>query len=346
MQTRSSALIRVFGVLAVVVVAAFAASLSMARVSRGGTPEAAASARAPVLRGLIDAEQAAHAERLAGAARVAQQLRDLRFKAGGRLSLASLPPALAQGVNAIVPISAEDNPPARPFVFHGSAADRAAAIGCLAQAVYYEAGFEPTAGAEAVAQVVLNRMRHPIFPHTVCGVVYQGADLKTGCQFSFTCDGALAHAPQPAAWARARRIAQRALAGSVMAGVGGATHYHAEWVVPWWRPTVTKVGQVGAHIFYRWPGGLGLPAAFNARYAGHERMMATPASPSLPVPVAAPMAPPALVLAKAGGDAEAVGLRRGPMTPIERLAALAAAAKREPDPAATAHPGTTEQATR
>ena len=346
MQTRLSALIRVFGVLSVVVAAAFAARLATAHVSSSLFPVApahAAGGKALVLRGLIDAEQTAHMDRLAGAARVAEQLRDLRLRAGGRLSLANLPPALAQGVNAIVPISAEDNPPARPFVFRGSAADKAAAVGCLAQAVYYEAGFEPTAGGEAVAQVVLNRMRHPIFPHTVCGVVYQGADLRTGCQFSFTCDGALARAPRPAAWARARRIAQRALTGYVMAGVGGATHYHTEWIVPWWRPTVTKVGQVGAHIFYRWPGGLGLPAAFTARYAGHERLTTASTAPGRPVPSAAT---PVLVLAKAGDDATAAGLRHGPMTPIERLAALAATARREADPAAAAHPAATEQATR
>src|SRR5208282_1511915 len=105
------------------------------------------------------------------------------------------------------------NPPARPFLFNGSAEDRVKALTCLTQAIYYEAGFEPPAGEQAVAQVVLNRMRNPIFPHNVCGVVYQGADLKTGCQFSFTCDGSLNRKPQAEAWDRARLVAEQALNG-------------------------------------------------------------------------------------------------------------------------------------
>ncbi|HUO23342.1 MAG TPA: cell wall hydrolase, partial [Caulobacteraceae bacterium] len=151
-----------------------------------------------------------------------------------------------------------------------SAQDRARAIGCLTQAVYYEAGFEPLEGAQAVAQVVINRVRHPAFPKTVCGVVFEGSSLKTGCQFSFTCDGSLARPPAAAAWKRAQDVAQRALDGFVLTQVGGATHYHTQWVVPYWAPTLAKVDQIGAHIFYRWPGDWGLPAAFHGRYAGGE----------------------------------------------------------------------------
>lgn len=197
------------------------------------------------------------------------------------LRMFDLAPASAQAINAALPFSLDINPPARPFVLVASPEDRAKAINCLTQAVYYEAGFEPGTGQQAVAQVVLNRMRHPIFPHSVCGVVYQGADLKTGCQFSFTCDGSLARKPQQAAWDRSKIVAERALNGFVMKEVGGATHYHTQWVVPWWRPTVSKVAQVGAHIFYRWQGALGLPAAFTMRYAGNERTTATPTSPEL-----------------------------------------------------------------
>ncbi len=197
------------------------------------------------------------------------------------LRMFDLPPASARAVNASLPFSLDINPPARPFVLAASTEDKEKALTCLTQAVYYEAGFEPGTGQQAVAQVVLNRMRHPIFPHSVCGVVYQGADLKTGCQFSFTCDGSLARKPQQAAWDRARIVAQQALNGYVMKEVGGATHYHTQWVVPWWQPTVSKVAQVGAHIFYRWQGNLGLPAAFAAHYAGNERMTATPNSPEL-----------------------------------------------------------------
>ena len=62
---------------------------------------------------------------------------------------------------------------------------------CLTEAVYYEARSESEEGQRAVAQVVLNRVRHPAYPNSVCGVVYQGSERVTGCQFSFTCDGAL-----------------------------------------------------------------------------------------------------------------------------------------------------------
>lgn len=197
------------------------------------------------------------------------------------LRLLGLTPSSAAAVKSGVPVLQASNPPGRPFVLTGSAADRANALICLTQAVYYEAGFEPGPGQQAVAQVVLNRMRHPIFPHSVCGVVYQGANLKTGCQFSFTCDGALNRKPQPAAWARAKAVAERALNGFVMKAVGSATHYHTHWVVPWWEPTVSKVAQIGAHVFYRWPGALGQPTAFTMRYAGNERIQALP-NPAAP----------------------------------------------------------------
>ena len=192
--------------------------------------------------------------------------------------LPGLTPLTAAQNNAAVPVTAPTGP-VRPFTLASSGDDRAKALTCLTQAVYYEAGFEPTKGQEAVAQVVLNRVRHPIFPHSVCGVVFQGSELKTGCQFSFTCDGALARTPQPAAWTRARKVAAQALDGFVLKDVGSATHYHTEFVVPWWRSTVSKVAQIGAHIFYRWPGSLGLPGAFNMRYAGNERVAPKPGAP-------------------------------------------------------------------
>jgi len=121
-----------------------------------------------------------------------------------------------------------------------------------------------------VAQVVLNRLRNPLFPKTVCGVVFEGSKLATGCQFSFTCDGSLARKPSLAAWNSARYVAARALNGYVMKQVGDATHYHTMWVVPYWQPSVVKLTQIGAHIFYRWPGTLGLPSAFRMQYAGNE----------------------------------------------------------------------------
>jgi hypothetical protein len=185
--------------------------------------------------------------------------------------LPQLNAAQAQAVNTGLPLSLDPNPAARPFwLKSASAQDRDRALGCLTQAIYYEAGFEPVRGAQAVAQVVLNRVRHPAFPKTICGVVYEGASLRTGCQFSFTCDGFLARPPAPAAWKRAQDVAQHALNGFVLADIGGATHYHTQWVMPYWAPSLAKVDQIGAHIFYRWAGDWGLPAAFHGRYAGGE----------------------------------------------------------------------------
>ena len=177
----------------------------------------------------------------------------------------------AQTVNSGLPFSDEPNPSARPFFLNGaSVQDRERALGCLTQAVYYEAGFEPLEGAQAVAQVVLNRVRHPAFPKTVCGVVFEGAAQRTGCQFSFTCDGSLSRPPAAVAWQRAQTVADHALNGFVMTKIGGATHYHTQSIVPYWAPTLTKVSQAGSQIFYRWPGNWGLPGAFRGRYAGGE----------------------------------------------------------------------------
>jgi spore germination cell wall hydrolase CwlJ-like protein len=74
----------------------------------------------------------------------------------------------------------------------------------MTQAVYYEAAYEPLQGRRAVAQVVLNRVRHPAFPNSVCGVVYQGSNQRV-CQFSFTCDGSLNRKPSAAAWPQPKR---------------------------------------------------------------------------------------------------------------------------------------------
>lgn len=140
------------------------------------------------------------------------------------------------------------------------------ALDCLTQAIYYEAASEPDPGQRAVAQVVLNRVRHPAFPHSICGVVYQGADLPTGCQFTFTCDGSLLRQPSQAGWARARKVALAALSGWVEAPVGLSTHYHATYVVPYWASALDKVTLIGNHIFYAFRGPGGRTASFHAKY--------------------------------------------------------------------------------
>ncbi len=163
-------------------------------------------------------------------------------------------------------------PAAQPYVFRGrNATDTLRASLCLTAAIYYEAANEPDDGQRAVAQVVLNRVRHPAWPDTVCDVVYQGTERPgTLCQFTFGCDGALARGPSTSGWLRARRVAQAALAGYVHAPAGLATHYHTLAVAPSWGKSLTPVGIYGAHIFYRLPGGAGAPHAFNAQYWGNE----------------------------------------------------------------------------
>lgn len=177
----------------------------------------------------------------------------------------------AQQLNAAMPDAPDALRPAQPFLFRPTdEASRQRALRCLTQAVYYEAALEPDEGQEGVAQVVLNRVRDPNYPASVCGVVYQGAERTTGCQFSFTCDGSLGRAPVRWAWDRAERVAARALNGHVATRVGTATHYHADYVHPWWAPTLTRITRVGAHIFYRWKGAAGETAAFAQAYAGRE----------------------------------------------------------------------------
>lgn len=162
----------------------------------------------------------------------------------------------------------------RPVAFHGSAIDDSRALYCLAQAIYYEAGMEPDAGQRGVAQVILNRVRHPSYPNTVCGVVYQGSERQTGCQFTYTCDGSLRRKPTRFHWDRAKKVAAEALAGKSYTMVGTATHYHATYVYPYWAPSLRFVGTVGAHRFYSWKGNAGTAGAFSQKYRGGEPLPA------------------------------------------------------------------------
>jgi hypothetical protein len=176
----------------------------------------------------------------------------------------------AVALNNLRPFASLPIRPMRPFVLQADADDSSRALHCMTQAIYFEAAREPVRGQQAVAQVVLNRVRHPAYPKSICGVVYQGSARPTGCQFTFTCDGALRWTPQPALWKQAQEVAKKALAGFVDKDVGSATHYHAAYVIPYWAPTLVKMTQVGQHIFYRWTGPWGEPPAFTGHYEGRE----------------------------------------------------------------------------
>lgn len=159
---------------------------------------------------------------------------------------------------------------AQPFTLRAGTIEHSRALKCLTDAIYYEAANEPDAGQRAVAQVILNRMRHPTYPNSVCGVIYQGSERATGCQFSYSCDGSMARIPARASWLRAQRVAADALAGYVYAPVGMATHYHATYVYPYWAPSLNFIGTIGAHRFYSWKGSAGRQSAFYRSHAGRE----------------------------------------------------------------------------
>lgn len=228
------------------------------------------------------------------------------------LVLKTVPRKDAVAINASTPFSRAPNPPAPPFnIPSPSASDRA--IDCLTAAVYYEAASEGADGQKAVAQVVVNRLRHPAFPKTVCSVVFQGSDRSTGCQFTFTCDGALTRKPLPAAWIRARQIARSALTGKVFRPVGFATHYHTREVVPDWRTRLDKITIVGTQIFYRWPGWWGTAGAFRGTYSRSESRVQALAAlstahatslPGEPAIETANLATPAAIVAAQVGPAE------------------------------------------
>ena len=206
------------------------------------------------------------------------------------LIMRQIAPEQAVKLNSEIPVAQGPNPAASPFVFKGNSAARKQALECLASAVYYEAGNQDSDGERAVAQVVLNRVRHPAFPSSVCGVVYEGSTRTTGCQFTFTCDGSLYRQPDGDGWSRAYKVAEAALSGAVFAPVGWATHYHANYVVPYWASSLAKSAIVGAHLFYRWAGSWGQAAAFSDSYSGHEPSAAALRTAALSVVHVAPAA--------------------------------------------------------
>jgi spore germination cell wall hydrolase CwlJ-like protein len=123
---------------------------------------------------------------------------------------------------------------------------------CLATAIYFEARGEPRLGQIAVAQVVLNRVRSPHYPDSICGVVYQNKKRRNACQFSFACDGIADAVKEKRAWARAQKIAEEITSGRLLlAEIAGATNYHANYVSPYWAPSMRRLAKIGRHIFYR-----------------------------------------------------------------------------------------------
>lgn len=248
-----------------------------------------------------------------------QLLRDLALDVPGDMpGLEGLPAKLRASIGDDAAPALTDAAP--PFLAQMQSQDDATrATECLTAAVYYEARSEAVDGQRAVAQVVLNRVRDRAFPHSVCGVVYQGSNRRTGCQFSFTCDGSMAHRRDPSSWARARLVAEAALAGSVYAPIGAATFYHTSTILPWWASSLSRIGSVGAHIFYRWRGAMENALSFRASYAGVEPGVAR---------LAGGVDPAAQVTAvyRNSSDDGGVTVHRGRMTRVAGVDAPAAAA--------------------
>jgi hypothetical protein len=249
----------------------------------------------------------------------------------------------ARAANAALPLVASGLQSASPFVLTGGAdltgADRA--LQCLALAMYYEATYEGPGGRLAVAQVVLNRVRHPAFPDSVCAVVFQRSAGNV-CQFTFACDGALSRPRVPVLWHQTLAEAAAVLGGQVYPPVGMATHYHADYVFPHWAPRLEKIAVVGTHMFYRWPGGWGLRRAFTSTYAGGEPNLAV-----LDLPLADPDAQAPPIPAELAGSATEVAPVRssnegGFVDPakgwVPRISLPAAAAASTPVAAATDGP--------
>jgi spore germination cell wall hydrolase CwlJ-like protein len=123
---------------------------------------------------------------------------------------------------------------------------------CMATAIYFEARGESYRGQVAVGQVVMNRLSHPIYPKTICGVVFQNQQMRNACQFSFACDGIPETVNDPSSWKQAETIARGVINGSLyLPEVEKATHYHATYVYPDWAPRLKRVVKIGHHIFYK-----------------------------------------------------------------------------------------------
>ena len=185
-----------------------------------------------------------------------------------RISLAAIDPALASAALAAIekatpldpsiplPIIASDqlaySRANTPTTEHAANPYSERERWCLATGIYFEARGEAYRGQVAVAQVIMNRVKHSVYPNSICGVVFQNQSWRNRCQFSFACDGIPERVTEPKAWAQAREITEKVTTGSLyLAEVANATHYHANYVYPHWAPRMTKLTRIGAHIFYR-----------------------------------------------------------------------------------------------
>lgn len=237
--------------------------------------------------------------------------------------------------------------PARPFRLSG-ALDQSRDLECLTQAAYYEARGEGRDGMRAVAQVVLNRVRHSAFPKTVCGVVYQGANRRVGCQFSFTCNGSMRGNVNRAAWSRARDVASAALSGQVYAAVGNATFFHTTGVAPGWRNSMIRVGQVGDHLFYSFGGRSGRRDSFRYQPSpsapAETRLIQASLDPTTPVRQAGQAIAYSVLLAQEDRSEARTEPASPTSVPVPKITDLRPALPPKVEPVAQAAPAVAEPA--
>ena len=187
-----------------------------------------------------------------------QMSRNPQISRADRVMLTVMAVVLAT-VSAVVGAAANYRPAPAPVVIAAAPAAQDMVLGqliaehrCLTEALYYEARGENRTGKKAVAEVVFHRMEAGNFGHSICAVVHEGAG-RHGCQFSFNCNGDLNRPREAAAWLKSEELAAQILTGEERLGntTGGATHYHAVYVRPFWAPALEKTAHIGRHIFYR-----------------------------------------------------------------------------------------------
>ena len=136
---------------------------------------------------------------------------------------------------------------------------------CMIEAIYYEAGNQPLIGKIAVAQVILNRVRSKRYPNTVCDVVHQGpksqwwlenhgkeVPIKHKCQFSYYCDGKEEVRYEGKSWNESEHAAMMIINNSLLKDItDGATHYHADYVSPYWSKDMTRTITIENHLFFK-----------------------------------------------------------------------------------------------
>jgi spore germination cell wall hydrolase CwlJ-like protein len=137
------------------------------------------------------------------------------------------------------------------------ATDRPEDMGCLVEAIYFEGRSESLSGMLAIGVVILNRVRSDNYPNTICDVVHDGHywngnPIKYKCAFTYWCDGKPERYNNIKALAKVQEVVILLMDGVTIEGIDFATHYHANYVSPYWAYSedFIYVGRIGRHLFY------------------------------------------------------------------------------------------------